>query len=65
MHLLNVQGPQKFLELAIARPDVRQITMNTARRGNETGWPPGGPYPPLFFRPWLVVTPKSFIPLPL
>lgn len=25
----------------------------------------GGPYPPLYFRPWLVVTPKLFIPWPL
>jgi hypothetical protein len=25
----------------------------------------GGRYPPLFFRPWLVVTPKLFIPRPL
>jgi hypothetical protein len=35
--------------------------VSTGRRERRASGPPGGPYP-LYFRPWLVVTPRLFIP---
>jgi hypothetical protein len=53
-----------------ARPSVHRRMSAGGRRGrlwapgteNAPAGSAGGSYPPLFFRPWLVVTPKSFIP---